>query len=183
MILGRGALEERWTAVDGWRIFARVSERSEAQPQVALVHGLGVSSRYMTPLAKELSASFCVYAPDLPGFGRSDMPQRALSIRQLGDILGRWMARAGVRRALVVGNSMACQIMVELADLWPDSMCAAVLLGPTMDATSRHPLSHVWRLFKDHEPYYEPMDTDIFAVSSRGDEIRRVGSIDGTIGS
>jgi 2-hydroxy-6-oxonona-2,4-dienedioate hydrolase len=151
IVLGRGTLEERWTVVNGWRMFARVSDRAPHgnSPPVVLVHGLGVSSRYMVPLAVNLARSFRVYAPDLPGFGRSDRPKRALSVRELAAALRAWLNDAGILRALVVGNSMGCQIMVELAELWPDLMCAAVLLGPTMDGTARHGFSHVWRLFKD----------------------------------
>jgi 2-hydroxy-6-oxonona-2,4-dienedioate hydrolase len=40
------------------------------------VHGLVVSSRYMVPLAEVLACWFDVYAPDLPGFGRSEKPSR-----------------------------------------------------------------------------------------------------------
>jgi 2-hydroxy-6-oxonona-2,4-dienedioate hydrolase len=116
---------------------------------VVLVHGLGVSSRYMKPLADELERSFRVFAPDLPGFGSAPTPERALDVRELAVALRALMERARIDNAIVVGNSMGCQIMVELADLWPESMCAAVLLGPTIDATAKHPLAHIWRLFKD----------------------------------
>jgi 2-hydroxy-6-oxonona-2,4-dienedioate hydrolase len=137
--------------VAGHRIFARISPRSpdDHAPPVVLVHGLGVSSRYMVPLALNLAHSFPVYAPDLPGFGRSDKPKRALSIRSLASILRDWMKQTEIERALVIGNSMGCQIIVELAELWPDSMRAAVLLGPTMDGTATSPFTHVWRLLRD----------------------------------
>src|SRR5215213_2342748 len=103
ILLGRGTLEERWTVVGGWRMFARVSERltNGNAPDAVLVHGLGVSSRYMVPLAVNLARSFHVYAPDLPGFGRSDTPKRALSVRELGHVLGEWLNKTGIRRALL----------------------------------------------------------------------------------
>jgi pimeloyl-ACP methyl ester carboxylesterase len=59
-----------WTQVNGRRMHARVGGRVGA-PAVVLLHGLGVSSRYMLPLARELAPHFRVYAVDLPGFGRS----------------------------------------------------------------------------------------------------------------
>jgi pimeloyl-ACP methyl ester carboxylesterase len=135
--------------VAGWRIFARVSERAGNAPAVVLVHGLSMSSSYMVPLALHLAPSFRVYAPDLPGFGRSQKPPRALGIPQLADVLRAWINDAGIRRAIVVGNSVGCQVMVELAGIRPDLMDAAVLLGPTMDATAPHWSAHVWRLLKD----------------------------------
>ncbi|HYO82091.1 MAG TPA: alpha/beta hydrolase, partial [Bryobacteraceae bacterium] len=64
------------------------------------------------------------------------------------------MDALAIERALVIGNSMGCQIMVETAALRQEALCAAVLLGPTMDKTAWHPLAHPWRLFRDQ--FYEP---------------------------
>ena len=151
MILGRGSLREHWTQIRGFRMFARVGKRNGRRKThpVVLVHGLGVSSRYMTPLASNLARCFPVYVPDLPGFGRSEKPRRSLELRTLAEILRAWLEEVGIRSPIVVGNSMGCQIMVELACLDPRSAAAAVLLGPTMDATAPHWASHILRLFED----------------------------------
>ena len=44
---------ERWSELDGLRMFARMWDRPGA-PELVLVHGLAVSSRYFVPLAEEL---------------------------------------------------------------------------------------------------------------------------------
>ncbi|WP_292510847.1 alpha/beta fold hydrolase, partial [Methylobacterium sp.] len=66
-------------------VYARVSINPvpDNRLPVILVHGLGMSSRYMIPLARHLAPHFRVYAPDLPGFGLSDKPHRALTVREL----------------------------------------------------------------------------------------------------
>jgi Alpha/beta hydrolase family len=67
-------LRSVWYNVDGLRMHARVSE-GPAQPgpnPVILLHGLGVSSTYFLPAAERLASRFAVFAPDLPGHGRSD---------------------------------------------------------------------------------------------------------------
>jgi hypothetical protein len=71
-----GEQESRWTPVEGVRMHARMSEgpASEGSPTVVLVHGLVVSGRYMLPTLRHLAPSCKVYAPDLPGFGRSEKP-------------------------------------------------------------------------------------------------------------
>jgi 2-hydroxy-6-oxonona-2,4-dienedioate hydrolase len=116
---------------------------------IVLVHGLGVSSRYMTPLACAWAAGHPVYAPDLPGHGRSQKPEHVLNVRELAEALRCWLHIVGIGRAVFVGNSMGCQILVELADLDSGCMLAAALLGPTMDQTAKSRLSHVLRLLKD----------------------------------
>src|SRR5262245_40295657 len=69
------------THVQGCRIFARcmapAASYTPAAP-VVLVHGLSASSRCMVPTAERLAVYRPVYAPDLPGFGRSDTPIQAL---------------------------------------------------------------------------------------------------------
>lgn len=151
IILGRQHLRERWDLVGGLRRFSRVSKRRAEAGEVpfVLVHGLGVSSRYMTPLANELAPCHPVYAPDLPGHGRSEKPKHVLNIRELAEALCDWLHAVDLERAVFVGNSMGCQVLVELADLNPGCMLAAALLGPTMDQTVNSPLSHVVGLFKD----------------------------------
>ncbi|GMA75639.1 alpha/beta fold hydrolase [Methylorubrum aminovorans] len=102
-----------------------------------LVHGLGMSSRYMIPLAEHLAPHLRVYAPDLPGFGLSDKPPQALTVRQLADALAAWMHKVGVRRAAFVGNSLGCEVLVELAVIHPQLVDRLVLQGPTPDPEAR----------------------------------------------
>jgi 2-hydroxy-6-oxonona-2,4-dienedioate hydrolase len=110
-----------WTRVDGLRIHARVTSAGPAEgPDVVLLHGLGVSSRYMLPLARELAPHFRVHAPDLPGFGHSDPPSSdppssapgstVLDVPGLADALVAWTEAADLTTPAVVANSMGCQV-------------------------------------------------------------------------
>ncbi len=104
---------------------------------VILVHGLGMSSRYMIPLAKHLAPHVQVYAPDLPGFGLSDKPCHVLTVRELADALAAWMRANGLERAALVGNSLGCEVLVELALAHPGCVDRLVLQGPTPDPDAR----------------------------------------------
>lgn len=106
-------------------------------PTVVLVHGQVVSSRYMTPLIERLGVHFPVWAPDLPGFGRSDKPRHVLTIRQLADALADWMEATGIAEAVLLGNSLGCQIAVECALRHPHKVVGLVLQGPTPDPGHR----------------------------------------------
>ena len=142
--------ETTLTVVDGLRMHARVSEdQVTGGPPVVLVHGLVVSGRYMVPLLDELGRSHAVYAPDLPGFGRSEGPARALDVVGLSDALAAWMRAVGLRRAALVGNSMGCQVIAGLALRHPGLVEKVVLQGPTMDPRARSAPRQVWRLLLD----------------------------------
>lgn len=144
-------LAESWSVVDGARMFAYVPARAQASrcPPVVLVHGLGVSNRYMVPLAWELARqSFPVYAPDLPGSGRSEHPSHALGVDALAARLRDWMRAMGIDSAVLVGHSLGCQVIVEVAAIAPEMISGAVLVGPTMDARAGA-LRHAGRLALD----------------------------------
>jgi pimeloyl-ACP methyl ester carboxylesterase len=62
--------------VEGFNIFYREAGPTDAQP-LLLLHGLPSVSHMFRDLIPGLTDRFHVVAPDLPGFGRSDMPDRS----------------------------------------------------------------------------------------------------------
>jgi pimeloyl-ACP methyl ester carboxylesterase len=131
-------LRSAWTTVGGLELHARVSAGPpRGRPPLVLVHGMGVSSRYLIPLARRLSTDFAVLAPDLPGHGRSDAPARALTVPEQADALLAWMDRVGLARPALLGNSMGCQVLIDLAARRPERVGPLVLVGPTVDCHHR----------------------------------------------
>ena len=134
-------------AVGPYVVFSR--QRRSDGLAVVLVHGMGTSSRYMVPTGRRLASDFSVYAPDLPGFGQSSKPNQALGIPALVDVLDRWMTADGIPHAAMVGNSFGCQVIAEFGIQHPERLSAAVLQGPTMDASDRSPLGQFRRFLAD----------------------------------
>lgn len=138
-----------WVEAAGLRLHAlaaRGAGRATDGGPVVLVHGLGVSSRYMRRAVVELAPDFDVYAPDLPGCGRSERPARALDVPELADALAAWMSAAGVGRASLVGHSLGCQVVVDLAARRPELVARLVLAAPTGDPRRRGALGLFFRL-------------------------------------
>ena len=65
----------RTVEVDGFKIFYREAGRKDA-PKLLLLHGFPSASHMFRDLIPLLADRFHIIAPDLPGFGRSDMPSR-----------------------------------------------------------------------------------------------------------
>jgi pimeloyl-ACP methyl ester carboxylesterase len=63
-------------AVDGLNVFYREAG-TVGQPKLLLLHGFPTSSHMFRDLIPLLSDQFHIVAPDLPGFGRTDMPPRS----------------------------------------------------------------------------------------------------------
>jgi 2-hydroxy-6-oxonona-2,4-dienedioate hydrolase len=144
-------LHERWTTVEGLRVFARVADGvvPHGAIPIVLVHGFGVSGRYMLPTARLLAIRHPVYVPDLPGWGRSEKPPRVQTIAELADFLADWMTAIGLDRAAFLGNSFGCQIIVAFALRHPDRIDRAVLVGPMGDPAMRSPVRLLGRLIWD----------------------------------
>ena len=149
-LLYRGAplrLARRWRHVGGSRLHERYREdNGGARLPIVCVHGLGVSSRYLLPTAARLAGRYAVYVPDLPGFGHSDDPPRILGVREQADVVEEWLGTAGIARAVFLGNSMGCQVIVDLAARHPELVERAILVGPTMDARARSLARQIARL-------------------------------------
>jgi pimeloyl-ACP methyl ester carboxylesterase len=145
------AIESRWVNVADQLIHYRasVNPANKQLPPIILVHGLGVSSRYMLPTARRLAPHRTVYAPDLPGFGRSRKPPRPLNITESADALAHWMELLAIERAVLLANSIGCQIIIELALRRPALVERLVLVSPTVDREARTATRSFARLLLD----------------------------------
>jgi pimeloyl-ACP methyl ester carboxylesterase len=96
-----------------------------------------------------------VYVPDLPGFGESGHPRKVLDVPGLADALVAWTDAAGLGRASLLGNSFACQIIVDLAARHPARVERCVIQGPT---TSPEERSWLWQFirWRQNSPYNPP---------------------------
>lgn len=147
----KGRLESRFYNLQGVRVHTRVSVDPvpDDAPTVVLVHGMVVASPYMMPTAERL-APFCrVFVPDLPGYGDSDKPRRLLDLPELTEALVVWLEAAGVRKAAFLGNSLGCQIIVDLAVRYPQRVESLILQGPTTDPKARTAWQQVARWLSD----------------------------------
>jgi pimeloyl-ACP methyl ester carboxylesterase len=140
-----------WINVNGLRMHARLAAGpAPIDPlPIILVHGLTVSSRYMVPVARRLARYHRVFAPDLPGFGKSARPAHVLTIAELADALAAWMRACALPAAVFMGQSMGCQVIADLALRYPELVVAAVLIGPSMDRRGRTVCGQWWRLSVD----------------------------------
>jgi 2-hydroxy-6-oxonona-2,4-dienedioate hydrolase len=119
---------------------------------LVLVHGLGLSQRYMMPVARELARDYRVYVPDLPGFGGSGHPEEGLDMTGLADALAAWMTALGIARATLLGNSQGCQVIGQLAVRHHALVDRLVLQGPTCPPEERNWLWQFIR-WRQNGPY------------------------------
>jgi pimeloyl-ACP methyl ester carboxylesterase len=163
-------VNDRWLDVAGARMHARVLGHGAP---VVLLHGYGVSGTYMLPLARELSASYRVLVPELPGQGKSEPRPGLRSVRELADAFGEWIEAAELETPAVVANSLGCQVVTELAVREPSRVGPLVLVGPTVDPARRRGRHQLFAALRDSAR--EPLQlVAIAAADDLGVGIRRL---------
>ena len=86
--------------VDGLNIFFRQAGPQDA-PALLLLHGFPSAGHMFRDLIPQLADRFYVVAPDLPGFGQSDMPERtsySYSFDNIATAIDRFTEVIGLRR-------------------------------------------------------------------------------------
>ncbi|MGZ8804162.1 MAG: alpha/beta fold hydrolase, partial [Microbacterium sp.] len=142
-------LAERWTMIDGVDVFYRESANPPDARIMTHLHGFGLSGRYLLPTAELLADEFHTYVPDLPGFGRSGKAGAALDIPDLAHAAVRFLDDRGVEKTSVVGNSMGCPVIVELAHRYPERIDRAVLVSPAGGVQNQPLRRAIGQLAKD----------------------------------
>jgi len=117
----REAVDLLSVELDGERVRYRVS--GSGRPLV-LVHGLGGSWRWWSPLLEPLSVRRRLYLVDLPSLRRFGRP------KQLGEWLGRWLDAAELEQVDVAGHSLGGLAAAELAAGRPRQVRRLVLVAP-----------------------------------------------------
>jgi pimeloyl-ACP methyl ester carboxylesterase len=97
---------------------------------VLFIHGLG-SSGYMEWRFNLESAAVRhrVFAPDLPGYGRTGKPQVRYTIAYFARFIERYMEGRDLRDAAIVGTSLGGRIALEIALEYPQLVRRLVLIN------------------------------------------------------
>ncbi|RWZ59187.1 alpha/beta hydrolase [Labedella populi] len=115
----------------------RPSGAPTGHPVVLLVHGIGMTSASLEPVATAVAATHRAVCVTLPGYGGTPRPPRPLSVEDDAVVAAEVAELLGLRSVVAVGQSMGTQVCVELARSRPDLVTGLVLVGPVVD--DRHP--------------------------------------------
>lgn len=118
-------------------------------PRLLLVHGIGMGHRTFDRFIEALLPHAEVIAVDLPGFGDSPEPQRALSMRGTAELLAEAVLDIGLDPVVAVGHSMGAQVVVELAAAHPGLVDRVVCFAPAVNAAERTVPRQALRMLQD----------------------------------
>jgi pimeloyl-ACP methyl ester carboxylesterase len=119
------AISYRTADVDGFDIFYREAGKRGA-PKLLLLHGFPSSSHMFRDLIPLLADRFHIIAPDLPGFGKSDMPARGVTFDDIADRIDRFTETVGFDRYAVYVFDYGAPTGFRLAVKHPDRITAII---------------------------------------------------------
>jgi pimeloyl-ACP methyl ester carboxylesterase len=95
---------------------------------VILIHGLGASADIWMYNVEALAKQHRVFAPDLPGFGRSDQPGPSFSPFDYTSFLDAFMKALRIEKGSLVGQSLGGGIALHAALRFPQKVEKLVLV-------------------------------------------------------
>jgi pimeloyl-ACP methyl ester carboxylesterase len=96
---------------------------------IVLIHGLGSSAEIWAALMLLLNKEYLVYAPDLPGFGRTPLAPEGTNISTHVLYLERFLDALGYPHVSLVGNSLGGWIATRFAAEHPERVERLYLLN------------------------------------------------------
>src|SRR5690242_18009424 len=121
-------IAHRHIDVDGFNVFYREAGPSDA-PKLLLLHGFPSSSHMFRNLMPLLAERFHLVAPDLPGFGLSDMPSRetfSYTFENIANVIDRFTEVIGFDRYAVYVFDYGAPTGFRLALRHPERIAAIV---------------------------------------------------------
>ena len=122
------AIAYRTADVDGIKIFYREAGPADA-PTLLLLHGFPSAGHMFRDLIPRLADRFHLVAPDLPGFGRSDMPARgkfAYTFDHIADVIDRFTEVIGLERFAIYVFDYGAPTGFRIAAKHPERITAII---------------------------------------------------------
>lgn len=107
------------------------AQRAGSGEPLVLLHGIGHRWQAWEPVLDRLAEHHSVVAIDLPGFGRSPVPEGGMpaSMPAVVELIASYFAAEGLQRPHVAGNSLGGAIALELASAGLVSSATALSPG------------------------------------------------------
>jgi pimeloyl-ACP methyl ester carboxylesterase len=117
----------------------------DGAPPLVFLHGAGGHTGWMTFL-DELAREFAVFAPEHPGFGRSDDPPWLDEVGDLAYCYLDFLAALGLDRVHLIGTSLGGWIAAELAVRDQSRLATLTLVGAVGITANGRPIDDIFRM-------------------------------------
>jgi len=118
----------KYATVGGRKIFYREAGSKDA-PTILLLHGFPTSSHMFRDLIPLLAGRFHLVAPDFPGFGQSDMPEREAydyTFANIANTISGFIENIGAKKFAIYIFDYGSPVGLRVALQMPDRISAII---------------------------------------------------------
>jgi pimeloyl-ACP methyl ester carboxylesterase len=122
------AIKYRSADVDGLKVFYREAGSAD-MPALLLLHGFPSASHMFRDLILLLADRLHIIAPDLPGFGQSEMPARSefsYTFDHIAGVIDRFTEVVGLKRFAIYVFDYGAPVGFRIATKHPDRITAII---------------------------------------------------------
>lgn len=94
---------------------------------IILLHGWGQNIEMMKPIGDMLSSNYKITILDLPGFGESDEPKYAWTLKDYSDMLEQLVNELNIKKPIIMGHSFGGRVAIYYSSY--HSITKLVLFG------------------------------------------------------
>ncbi len=106
------------------------TDEGSGQPLV-FIHGYCESLRIWSEFVKPFAKEYRVICVDLPGFGKSGLPDGEFSIADIAHVVWELLTSLDVKTCFVVGHSLGGYVTLEMAGQQPDRVAGFCMFHST----------------------------------------------------
>ena len=93
-------------------------EKTGSGNPIILLHGWGASSTIFESITNILKTKYTIYTIDLPGFGKSDEPDKPYNLDDYVDLLYQFIIDLDIYNPILLGHSFGGRIAIKFASLY-----------------------------------------------------------------
>ncbi|MFW7414518.1 alpha/beta fold hydrolase [Demequina sp. SO4-18] len=120
-----------------FRVLADAARRPAPAPVFVLVHGIGMSHRYLSRLHAALADKGPTFSIDMPGYAGLPKPAENVDVETMARGLAGAIESLDVGPVVLIGHSMGAQWTTAVATENPELVERVVLMGPVADSAHR----------------------------------------------
>jgi pimeloyl-ACP methyl ester carboxylesterase len=134
--------------------FEQYGNRDSPALVTIVMHGWANSLETIKPFAQQLANYGPVYSIDLPGHGKSPIPEEVWGMREFAEELKRFLDQRGLNKVNLLGHSFGGKTAIKFSAAYPELVNKVVLIGasglrpkPTLKKRLRAEFLKYLRLF------------------------------------
>jgi pimeloyl-ACP methyl ester carboxylesterase len=173
------SISYKTTQVDGFKIFYHEGGHALA-PAVLLLHGFPTSSHMLRDLIPQLAGDYRVIAPDLPGFGLSDAPDRETfryTFDHLAEVIGNFVEQIELKKFAIYIFDYGAPVGLRAALRFPDRISALITQNGNAYIEG---FSAAWEPFQNYWKNPTPENREACREVLRPEVIRNIQYLHGT---